>query len=641
MRRTFSLSNSLQAWRERIGLVAVLGGAVLLYLFADLLNIGQQLLLGISLLLVAGILVRRQWFTLAGPVLRHDMVRAARRSRFTLYRLYAYFVTILLAFSYAVWYARTRHGEHLSMRETADFAQGFLYGFLAVQVLAVCVLAPGYLAGVITDEKERRTLEYLLATDLRNREIVLGKLGARFANLGLMLLTGLPIVSLMELMGGVEPLLVLAGFGVALMTAFSLAGLCGLTSVYARTTRTALVLVYLTLFMYLVLSAASMSLSPALSVRMWRLGPVTVTGADLIDSFTAGNPFVQTLRVARDFAAGAGALHSLAARVRDYALFHAMVGVFCTAWATLRLRTVFHRQADRTPAPAARRIGRLRRPRIGEQPMLWKEIFAEEGLRLGRSGRLLLAILFVGSFLSFFSFLRVFSPRGFSWGQFPYVVSLWAAVMGCMVACLLLLAVAVRAANSLSGERDRQTLDGLLATPLEARAILFAKWLGSIVSVRLGWLWVGLIWVLGWLMGVWYGWVIGVLVLAWLVYAAFLAAIGLWFSLVSRTSSRATIYTLGTALVMALLFLAPIHTLFFDDDPATQAWARPLYQFQRGLSPPTALGYLLPYPRERPTGWPTSVWDFQTALWGLLIWTAATVFVWLRLNKSFRKQMNR
>ena len=63
-----------------------------------------------------------------------------------------------------------------------------------------------------------------------------------------------------------------------------------------------------------------------------------------------------------------------------------------------------------------------------------------------------------------------------------------------MVACLMLLSVAVRAAGSVSGERDRQTLDSLLTSPLEVTEILWGKWVGAILSPRWIWCWLGLIW---------------------------------------------------------------------------------------------------------------------------------------------------
>jgi NADPH:quinone reductase-like Zn-dependent oxidoreductase len=44
--------------------------------------------------------------------------------------------------------------------------------------------------------------------------------------------------------------------------------------------------------------------------------------------------------------------------------------------------------------------------------------------------------------------------------------------------------VAVHAADSVTTERERKTLDGLLGTPLDLGAILFQKWLASLLSGR-------------------------------------------------------------------------------------------------------------------------------------------------------------
>jgi ABC-type Na+ efflux pump permease subunit len=114
-------------------------------------------------------------------------------------------------------------------------------------------------------------------------------------------------------------------------------------------------------------------------------------------------------------------------------------------------------------------------------------------------------------------------------------------------ACILLLIVGARAAASFSGERERQTLDSLLATPLDNRDILRAKWLGSVWSVRKGWWALVAIWGLGVLSGSIHPLAVFPLAAAWAVYALFVAGVGIWFSLNSRNTLRATIGTLLVA----------------------------------------------------------------------------------------------
>src|SRR5262249_60934626 len=82
---------------------------------------------------------------------------------------------------------------------------------------AVLVLPPAYLAGAIAEEKDRRTLPLLFLTPLYDREIVLGKLFARLAHLGGVLLTGVPILSLLLLWGGVDRPVLLGVVGVTLI----------------------------------------------------------------------------------------------------------------------------------------------------------------------------------------------------------------------------------------------------------------------------------------------------------------------------------------------------------------------------------------------------------------------------------------
>src|SRR5262249_36496684 len=136
--------------------------------------------------------------------------------------------------------------------------------------------------------------------------------------------------------------------------------------------------------------------------------------------------------------------------------------------------------------------------------------------------------------------------HGNSTGQVKLVMSSVVRILGTLIACLMLLGVAVRAAGSTSGEREQQTLDCLLSTRLEARDILLAKWLGSILGVRrLGWI----------LLSIGIGGVVTrgldtmafvLLLIAWFAFAAFFASVGLSFSLVSRSTLRATIWTLLT-----------------------------------------------------------------------------------------------
>ena len=97
-------------------------------------------------------------------------------------------------------------------QQAARMSENFFSMFMIVQLALVVLLTPAYVAGAISEEKDRKTMEFMLATDLANHEIVLSKLLSRLANMTLFLLTGLPILSVLQFLGGVDVQLMLAGF---------------------------------------------------------------------------------------------------------------------------------------------------------------------------------------------------------------------------------------------------------------------------------------------------------------------------------------------------------------------------------------------------------------------------------------------
>ena len=82
----------------------------------------------------------------------------------------------------------------------------FPAGLRAGQDILVLILILALVAGAIADEKRSKTLHYLLASPLTGPEIVLGKLLVRMLYVGVLLGVSFPVMSLLVLMGGVDPL---------------------------------------------------------------------------------------------------------------------------------------------------------------------------------------------------------------------------------------------------------------------------------------------------------------------------------------------------------------------------------------------------------------------------------------------------
>jgi ABC-type transport system involved in multi-copper enzyme maturation permease subunit len=613
---------------------------------------------------------------LFGPVFFYDAVTMARRGRYFLVRLgYALALVLILAVTWerqpvhrmllgsSVHFVRTggmvvQGDAEASARIMARFAQGFFFAFMSCQFLAVFLFTPTYVAGAIADEKERRTIEFLLTTDLHTREIVFGKLAARLGNLALLVLTGLPILSLSELWGGVDPELVVAGFIATAMTILSVAGLSLVNSVYAQRSRDAVLVTYLAIGAYfavwffgsftgLASTAGATPFAPPV------VSPPSTTRTPLEWLIKGGNILAlhDTLDTALSNALPLSSV--LPSAMRDYIIFHGALACICIAWAALRMRALALRQKHQ----ARRRRADRWKPKIGRQPMLWKELFVERGLGFNRFGRLLVVLMILVSILPavwllvglYGDIALVYGRRSYAWQglgrshaweRLGPAINTWVRIVSALMAGLTLIAVAMRASTSVSGERDRQTFDSLACSPLRPQTILFAKLIGSLTSVRWAVAWLLLVWTLGlWAGGldvVAFPW----LILVWLVYGVFLAMLGLWCSTRSRTSLRATLLTLALAIGLMVghyavwIFIPRPHVYNVNFVSWPNSWQNTVWQIEAyGFTPPLAIAwlsfganqYVLSYFSE---SWEDPWYQFRAIAIGTLFWALAAGVLW-------------
>jgi hypothetical protein len=102
---------------------------------------------------------------LPGPVFAFELMAAARRGRFYLLRaVYAVVLLVILWTVPAAWASET--GSELSSAMVKWFAFSAFCSIAAGQEILALALTPALVAGVIADEKQRKTLHYLLASQL-------------------------------------------------------------------------------------------------------------------------------------------------------------------------------------------------------------------------------------------------------------------------------------------------------------------------------------------------------------------------------------------------------------------------------------------------------------------------------------------
>lgn len=566
-----------------------------------------------------------------GPMLLYDLVRTSRRGQTIGHR--CFYAVVILATFFLVYWSWVPPGDWRSLlwrpvrlgvtpEETARFANTFFNTFMVVQLGVLLLITPIYTATAVSEEKERRTLEFILTTDLTDREIVLGMLGSRLGTLLLLGMTGLPIVSFLPFLGGVDPVRVMAGFAAAAVTVISLGSVSMLVSVYART-----------------------SLGAVIGTYFWA-----------IVVFVPMAGFLSSLLLRGD---------SPTAFLAFYLGIHAFLAVVLASWAVAELRPSamaavegftplprpMSRLASVPEVPPAEEPGpaRLpwddRRPRrsdpVWDNALLWKELYTEG--TVGAAGT-----RDVGKIVSVVAVVAVLAylPGAFSTKDqgLADATHRWVQGLGTTVSCLTLVGVALSAASRLSRERERRTLDGLRALPIEPREILLAKWLASILSVR--WLLVPLaaLWAFGVVTGGLSPFALPWLVGAWLAYAGFVAALGLLFSALARTTLRAFLFTLLVGLVFVCGPGTFYRAVFADSGYAAPWGGQPAWDMlllDYGLTPTLTLNGLAFRSADFvSTGWSSAapLWEVFAALVGLQAYLVATALVGVLVLSRFEAE---
>jgi ABC-type transport system involved in multi-copper enzyme maturation permease subunit len=525
---------------------------------------------------------------LPGPVFHFELMATARRSRFYLIRaFYAAILFVILWGIHAAWTSET--GGELPSQMVSWFAFSTFCGITIGQEILVLALTPALVAGVIADEKQRKTLHYLMASQLTSAEIVLGKLLVRMLYVTVLLGVSLPVLSLLVLMGGIDPLLVLLSCGATLSTGWFLASLSIWVSTIARRVREAFFIAFglecLWLFSPLILRTISIPAWPAFDqATHW-----------LAEWIGASSP----IDVAYDLFYGAmmrGGTRSSEIELVAWMMgLQAAFGLVLALLASLQLRPIFRRQdaggsiwtfhrfirtrrarrehaaqvqanilpnRDAGPVPSLRTRWRLRvRPALGNRPMLWKELYTDRPRGLAQLVGLLLTIT-GGGFLAYYTYWLAEPAIREVWesGNAPRTNHMaWANRNAFMwfldgvvplVYIVGILGVAGAAAASVTSEHEDDTWVSLTATDLTAREVIFSKILGSMKrGLKFGAVIVFLA-SLGALVGSIDSLSIPLLILAMCINASAAAALGVSISLQLRSTWRAQFLTMTCLLLI-------------------------------------------------------------------------------------------
>ncbi len=401
-----------------------------------------------------------------GPVFIYECLANSRR--WQTYALRSIGVVLMLVAISSIATSRTTFAGASSWREYAALGESFFYAIIGVEMTLVMLAAPAATAGAICVDRARGTLTHMLATDLSDPEIVLGKLAARLLPiLGLMACTW-PVLAICSLLGGIDPMALTLAFAIILAVALLGCTMALALSVWARKPHEVVLVVY-TFWMLVML--------------LWPIWFVLAHGG------LVGPPEPWSL-VADPFYL-AYAPYSVPGRLElwDYlGFFAAMLGASAAlaVLAVWRMRPVARRGTDdHRKAPGLGPIGRLARwlpgPSLDGNPVFWREWYRSRPSRW-----LLILVVLLGGSTSIACIVAAFSAWTEGLGSGPASPVLLMGIFACMLQLIFgLLVLSAVAPMSMSEERQRGSLDLLASTTLSTRTIVLGKWLGTFRVVLL------------------------------------------------------------------------------------------------------------------------------------------------------------
>jgi hypothetical protein len=404
-----------------------------------------------------------------GPIFNREVLTLPRRSRHYLIRsLYLGALWVLIL---TVWQTAVGWEQDATLGDYARFGLLAFQVVTYVQLTLLLFFAALSAASTTAQEKDRRTFVLLLMTDLRNYEIVFGKVLGSLLPIGLFVLGSVPVLALLALLGGVALTQIVDAVLVLATTALAAGSLGGLVALWREKTFQALALTVLFLVLYLLLVHA-LALLPLLGGADGGL-----VSAEAVSAWqTRLQPFLALHHVLDPPAADAGL-----SPAQGYALAMLALAAGLNLWGVARLRVwnpsgepIMQREApgadaeevDRARAHAA--PGAVRA--VWANPILWREIATRA---YGRRPLMVKTAYFLVLGLVCYYALYLMPPRE------------WAAAYGLVpVAILSLLLISAQAVTAITSERDLGSLDLLMVTDVSPHEFLFGKLLGVCYNTK-------------------------------------------------------------------------------------------------------------------------------------------------------------
>ena len=490
---------------------------------------------------------------LIGPVFNREIITTPRSLR--LYLTRAGYVAALFGLVFTAWLILFGSKQQSGLGDLARFGSA-IFTVLAPLQLAIAVAFSALItAAAVAQEKDRRTLDLLLMTNLSNTELVLGKLLASMLSIIVPTVASIGLLMLVTLLGGVSYWQVFRVVAVTFAAAAVAGSLGSMIALWRERTFQALALTALLLVLWLlggemIANGVFGQALAGLSAEHWAtaLSPLRAI-------FAATRPLVHIAQT--EFAQATATAAWWRAPVNLFLIFSTTATLLINFWAIARVR-VWNPMQETRQRLLEPELGDAMAPshdvtavpsrRVWDNPILWREIrtwaYGKKIIVVRLAYLVIFAICAAAMVSSLGEASEIYSrsAEGVSVAAKPLVPLM---VLG-------LVLVNALAVTSLTNERDLRALDLLLVTDLTPKEIIFGK-LGGVFynSKEMILLPIGLCLLL------WYQEYMTTenlvfLVLASLVMNAFVAMLGVHIGMTYAESRTAVGVSLGTVLFLLL-----------------------------------------------------------------------------------------
>jgi ABC-type Na+ efflux pump permease subunit len=339
---------------------------------------GWFILIAVPALLLACLSDTRQLY-LFGPYLRTELRTHSRQTRVHIWRT---LIAVIVGFPIlSLYYVLNFFPLELQPRpnQVSGVASGIFVGVFWTLFLFVSTTAMQSLSFAIAEDRESKRHDFILASDLRGRELVIGKVFSRFLAILGYPLAALPLILMMPVLFRMDPAIILISIAYAVVSLFSLSGLAAFSSVVSTTRKqgsnwiAGLIFPYLILIFFLQMFTfyPAVWFFPGTNVQ-----PPWLSFGDVVGWISVGNPLALLINWLQAGAAG-GDLRILVADLPGYSSFHILVGGFSFLLAVRWIRST-EANSGEVVSPNLGDPNSSNPEPVHDECVFWKDVFCHK-----------------------------------------------------------------------------------------------------------------------------------------------------------------------------------------------------------------------------------------------------------------------